>query len=79
MPNESELWKNMVLHGQEFVERLERCAGLGYTPFKPNCTYHMWVDKNCVYTACRGMAGRCGGLFVDDTYIKWVVTLLAVD
>jgi len=35
----------MVIHGQEFVERRGRCAGLGYTPCKPNCTCHMWVDK----------------------------------
>jgi len=45
MHNESELRKNMVIHGQEFVERRGRCAGLGYTPCKPNCTCHMWVDK----------------------------------
>jgi len=45
MPNESELGKSMVLHGQECVERHERCAALGYTPFKSNCSYQMWVDK----------------------------------
>jgi hypothetical protein len=36
---------------------------------------HMWLDK----IVCLGMAGRCGGLLVDDTCIKWVVTLLALD
>jgi len=52
MPNESGLRKNMVLHGQEFVERYGCCAGLGYTPCKPNCTCHMSVDKMvCVQPA----------------------------
>jgi hypothetical protein len=39
---------------------------------------HMWLDMIVVFAACTGMAGRCGGLFVDDT-CKWVVTLLTLD
>jgi hypothetical protein len=36
------------------------------------------VDRRDVSTNCRGMTEICDGLFVDDKYIKWLVTLLAL-
>ena len=50
----------------------------GYTPVPSYC-YHMWIDKMVCLQPTEEWREDVVGKYVDDAYIKWVVTLLALD